>query len=69
MTFMPTLIAGRFEDVIEQYPPAAPLYAEHPFVAWRSPLRGEADGTRRASNAMVAPTANRPGNPSRLWER
>src|SRR6266567_4529001 len=41
MTFDPTLIALRFEDVIVQKEPAAPVYCEHSFVTRSSPLRGE----------------------------
>src|SRR5438105_12349443 len=41
MTFEPTSIAFRLDDVIVQKEPAWPLYCEHSFVAWRAPLRGE----------------------------
>ena len=33
----------RFEDVIVQKEPAAPVYCEHSFVTWRSPFLGDAD--------------------------
>src|SRR5450759_2848391 len=59
MTFEPTGIALRFEEMIVQKPPDLCVYSWHSFVTWRSPLRGEAaeaDGTRTASNAIVAPT-------------
>ena len=41
MTFEPTSISGRFEDVIVQKSPARPQYSEHSFVTWSAPLRGK----------------------------
>jgi hypothetical protein len=31
----------RFEDVIVQMSPARPVYVEHSFLIWSSPLRSE----------------------------
>src|ERR1700680_1560741 len=39
----PTGIALRFEDVIVQKESARPVYCEHSFVRWSSPLRADAD--------------------------
>src|SRR5688572_9134825 len=39
MTFAPTSISSRLEDMIVQKSPAPPLYSEHSLVTWRSPLR------------------------------
>jgi hypothetical protein len=35
------VIAARFEDVIVQKEPSAPVHCEHSFVTWRSPFRAE----------------------------
>ena len=40
MTFEPTTISSMFDAVIVQKSPAAPLYSEHSFDRWSSPLRG-----------------------------
>jgi len=44
-----------FEDLIVQKEPAPPVYPEHSFVTWRSPLRGDADN-EAATAGRVVPT-------------
>jgi hypothetical protein len=72
MTFDPTSIASRFDEVIVQKPPARRVYSEHSFVTWRAPLRGDdsdsdrGDVTCRSALALertaglVGPAVSRP---------
>src|SRR5437660_3482412 len=59
MTFVPTSISLRFEDVIVQKPPARRVYREHSFVTWSAPLRGELPPSlssfREADTDVLAP--------------
>jgi hypothetical protein len=52
------LILPRFEDVIVQNEPAAPVYSEHSFVTWRGLCRSEEADTGAAPvlNARVRAT-------------
>src|SRR5919201_2163993 len=65
MTFEPTSIAFRLDDVIVQKEPAWPLYCEHSFVAWRAPLR--AVGV--AELAVVPSAVSAGGRDGHLHER
>ena len=58
MTFEPTSIAFRLDDVIVQKEPAWPLYWEHSLVAWRAPLRGELPAWLRTPAGAVLETSN-----------
>src|SRR2546422_11252340 len=55
MTFVPTSMSLRFEDVIVQKPPARRVYCEHSLVTWRAPLRGEDSDNDRATSAAAKP--------------
>jgi hypothetical protein len=48
------LIRARFEDVIVQKSPAAPVHSEHSFVTWSSLLRSEDADT--AATPLLSPT-------------
>src|SRR5687768_2128503 len=45
-------MALRFETVTVQWSPAWPVYVEHSFVSWKSPLRGE-DAANDGAFALV----------------
>jgi hypothetical protein len=49
----PGSIALMFDEVKVQNDPACPVYSEHSFVTWRSPLRGE------AATAGASPASDR----------
>jgi len=54
MTFEPTSIAFRLDEVTVQKEPAWPVYSEHSFVTCRAPLRGESLAWLRNSAAQRA---------------
>src|SRR5215210_3804352 len=58
MTFEPTSIARRLDDVIVQNEPAWPLYCEHSFVAWRAPLRAVDVAELAVATTAAAAIAN-----------
>jgi hypothetical protein len=57
----PTSISVTSEDVIVQTSPAWPVYSEHSFVTWRSPLRGKDAESEATVPAPVVARLDTPG--------